>query len=34
VAGFEWFFVILGFLVDLSSYAGGRRARTRTDSSD
>ena len=34
VAGFEWFFVILGFLADLSSYAGGRRARTRRDSSD
>ncbi len=27
VAGFEWFFVILAFVADLSSYAGGRRAR-------
>ena len=30
VIGFEWFFVILAFLVDLGSYAGGsqkRRAR-------
>ena len=27
VHGFEWFFVILAFLADLSSYAGGRRAR-------
>jgi hypothetical protein len=28
VTGFEWFFVILAFLIDLSSYAGGRRAQT------
>ena len=27
VTGFEWFFVILAFLLDLSSYAGGRRAQ-------
>jgi hypothetical protein len=27
VVGFEWFFVILAFFVDLSSWAGGRRAR-------
>jgi hypothetical protein len=27
VVGFEWFFVILAFLIDLSSWAGGRRAR-------
>jgi hypothetical protein len=33
VAGFEWFFVILGFLIDLSSYAGGRRAQARQTSS-
>jgi len=24
VTGFEWFFVILAFLVDLGSYARGR----------
>lgn len=27
VTGFEWFFVILAFLIDLSSYFGGNRAR-------
>lgn len=27
VAGFEWFVVILAFLVDLGSYAGGRWTR-------
>jgi hypothetical protein len=27
VAGFEWFFVGLAFVIDLSSYAGGRAAR-------
>jgi hypothetical protein len=27
VDGFEWFLVILAFLVDLGSYAGGGRAR-------
>jgi hypothetical protein len=27
VTGFEWFFVVLAFLIDLSSWAGGRRAR-------
>jgi hypothetical protein len=27
VAGFEWFFVILAFVIDVSSYAGGRAAR-------
>lgn len=27
VSGFEWFIVGLAFLVDLGSYAGGRRAR-------
>ncbi len=26
VTGFEWFFVILAFVVDLSSYAQGRHA--------
>ena len=29
VSGFEWFFVILAFLVDLGSYSGGWRARSR-----
>ena len=28
VYGFEWFIVILAFLVDLSSYAQGQRARS------
>jgi hypothetical protein len=27
VTGFEWLFVILAFVVDLSSYGAGRRAR-------
>jgi len=27
VEGFEWFLVILAFVVDLGSYAGGRRQR-------
>ena len=27
VTGFEWFFVVLAFVIDLGSYAGGRRAR-------
>jgi hypothetical protein len=27
VDGFEWFIVILAFLADLASYAGGRAAR-------
>ena len=27
VAGFEWFIVVLAFLADLASYAGGRAAR-------
>ena len=27
VSGFEWFIVVLAFLIDLSSYAGGRRER-------
>ena len=27
VAGFEWFIVILAFVVDLGSYAGGGRSR-------
>jgi hypothetical protein len=28
VTGYEWIFVALGFVIDLSSYAGGRRARS------
>ena len=31
VRGFEWFIVILAFLADLASYAGGRRAQTMGD---
>jgi hypothetical protein len=27
VYGFEWFIVVLAFLADLGSYAGGKRAR-------
>jgi hypothetical protein len=27
VVGFEWFFVVLAFLIDLSSYGFGKRAR-------
>jgi hypothetical protein len=27
VTGFEWFFVGLAFVIDISSYAGGERAR-------
>lgn len=27
VSGFEWFIVILAFLIDLGSYFGGRRER-------
>jgi hypothetical protein len=30
VQGFEWFIVILAFLADLASYAGGVRSRTIT----
>lgn len=28
VTGFEWFFVVLAFFIDLGSYAGGARARS------
>ena len=28
VTGFEWLFVILAFVVDLSSYGAGRQARS------
>ena len=27
VVGFEWFIVVLAFVADLASYAGGQRAR-------
>ena len=27
VTGFEWFFIVLAFLIDLGSYGFGRRAR-------
>ena len=27
VAGFEWFIVVLAFVIDLGSYLGGRAAR-------
>jgi hypothetical protein len=27
VTGFEWFFVVLAFLIDLGSYGQGRRAQ-------
>lgn len=27
VTGFEWIFVVLAFFIDISSYAGGRRAQ-------
>jgi hypothetical protein len=31
VSGFEWFLVILAFVIDLGSYArGGRERRART----
>jgi hypothetical protein len=29
VTGFEWFFVVLAFLIDLGSYGGGRFAAAR-----
>jgi hypothetical protein len=28
VSGFEWFIVVLGFLIDLGSYASRDRMRT------
>jgi len=31
VNGFEWFIVVLAFLADLASYAGGRRYRSAND---
>jgi len=29
VVGFEWFFVVLAFLIDLGAYAGAGRSRSR-----
>ncbi|MEI6404312.1 MAG: hypothetical protein WCO64_00905 [Actinomycetes bacterium] len=29
VSGFSWFFVALGFVIDISSYAGAAQARQR-----
>ncbi len=31
VTGFEWFFVALAFFIDISSYAGSRRVRSKKD---
>jgi hypothetical protein len=31
VNGFEWFIVVLAFLADLASYAGGRSYRYARD---
>jgi hypothetical protein len=28
VTGFEWFIVVLAFVIDLGSYMGGRNSRT------
>jgi hypothetical protein len=30
VTGFEWFIVVLGFLVDIGAFAGGDRRRRAT----
>ena len=30
VEGFEWFIVVLAFLIDLGAFAGGRRRRMET----
>ncbi len=30
VSGFEWFIVVLAFLIDLSSYVGGGRRRAES----
>ena len=30
VSGFEWFIVVLAFLIDLGAFAGGRRRRHET----
>ena len=31
MTGFEWFFVVLAFLIDLGSYGGGRFAAAAVD---
>jgi hypothetical protein len=31
VTGFEWFFVVVAFLIDLGAIGGGRKARWRRD---
>ena len=30
VSGFEWFIVVLGFLIDIGAFAGGGRRRAQT----
>ena len=30
VTGFEWFIVVLGFLIDVGAFAGGGRRRRAT----
>lgn len=30
VTGFEWFIVVLAFLIDVGAFAGGKRRRTET----
>jgi hypothetical protein len=30
VSGFEWFIVVLAFLIDLGAFAGGGRRRRET----
>jgi hypothetical protein len=30
VSGFEWFIVVLGFLIDIGALAGGGRRRAQT----
>ena len=32
VTGFEWFFVVLAFLIDLGAYGGGRRMQSARSS--
>lgn len=30
VTGFEWFIVVLAFLIDIGAFAGGRQRRAQT----